>query len=70
MKAFSFEEFRRIETEIPEELVEGARKGRAYLVEKLAEFDEESAGEVRGNEERPPRRTSARRRGTVSSTPC
>ena len=41
MKAFSFEEFKRIETEIPEELVEGARQGHANLVEKLAEFDED-----------------------------
>jgi elongation factor G len=41
MKAFSFEEFKRIETEIPEELVEGARQGHADLVEKLAEFDED-----------------------------
>jgi elongation factor G len=41
MKAFGFEDFRRTETEIPEELVERARKGRAELVEKLAEFDDE-----------------------------
>jgi elongation factor G len=41
MKAFSFEDFRRTETEIPEDLVERVRTGRAELVEKLAEFDDE-----------------------------
>jgi elongation factor G len=41
MKAFSFENFRRIETEIPEELAGEAAKARNVLVEKLAEFDED-----------------------------
>ena len=51
IKAFSFEDFRRIESEIPEELVEKARKGRAYLVEKLAEFDDEILEKFVANEE-------------------
>jgi elongation factor G len=41
MKAYLFENFQRVETEIPQELLEGARKGREALVEKLAEFDDE-----------------------------
>jgi elongation factor G len=51
MKAFAFEDFRRIETEIPEELLEGARKGRSELVEKLAEFDDEILEKYIANED-------------------
>jgi elongation factor G len=50
MKAFSFEEFRRNETEIPAERVEAARQGRAFLVEKLAEFDDEILEKFVANE--------------------
>ena len=51
MKAFAFETFRRIETEIPEELLAKARRGRAHLVEKLAEFDDELLERFVANEE-------------------
>ncbi len=51
MKAFSFEDFRRVETDIPGELVEAARQGRAELVEKLAEFDDELLGKFVAEEE-------------------
>ena len=40
MKAVFFEDFKRIDLEIPEELQETAQQGRSYLIEKLAEFDE------------------------------
>ncbi len=54
MKAYLFEDFQRIETEIPEELVEKARRGRALLVEKLAEFDDELLEKFVANEEPSP----------------
>jgi elongation factor G len=41
MKAVSFEDFKRIDTEIPEDLLPEAKKLRGQLVESLAEFDEE-----------------------------
>ncbi len=41
MRAVFFEDFKRIDREIPEELIPEAQEGRNYLVEKLAEFDED-----------------------------
>ncbi len=40
MKAVSFEDFKRIDTEIPGDLLPEAQKRRGELVESLAEFDE------------------------------
>ena len=40
MKALSFDEFRLLEREVPENLLDSARQWRNTLVEKLAEFDE------------------------------
>ena len=40
MKAVFFEDFKRIDKEIPQELREVAEKERSYLIEKLAEFNE------------------------------
>ncbi len=41
MKAYIFEEFERIETEIPDEFKAKADEARAFLVEKIADYDEE-----------------------------
>ncbi len=41
MKAIFFKEFKRIEADIPEELCQEAKHARGYLIEKLAEFDDD-----------------------------
>jgi elongation factor G len=43
-KAYIFEEFKRIEKEIPAEFAEAAENARKAIVEKLAELDEEIMG--------------------------
>jgi len=40
MKAVTFEEFQRVETEVPADLLPEAQRRRAEMVESLAEFDE------------------------------
>ena len=41
MKAYIFQEFERIETEIPEEYKSKAEEARAFMIEKIADYDEE-----------------------------
>jgi len=52
MKCIAFEDFRRVESEIPADLRDAAEKGRGLLVEKLAEFDDDLM-EKFVNEEKP-----------------
>ena len=50
MKGVFFEDFRRIDREIPEEYLDRAQAAREHLVEKLAEFDEELLEKFVGDE--------------------
>ena len=51
MKAVQFDDFKRIVRDIPEEWSERARRARAFIVEKLGEFDEAILEKFVGDQE-------------------